>query len=82
MIPDFAHLSAIGTELTTSTQILNYGLLTSDIFLDVFLGIVSARRIIQTHAALSIHALHFTVVFTLVQIFLMLTYVTLTATSN
>lgn len=131
MITDFAHLSAIGTGLTTSTQILNYGLLASGIFLGVFLGIVSARTIIQTlfpnssyyfkliiftgisiassyaiyvgrflrfnswdifldvhtlfaqmHAAFSIHALHFIVVFTLVQIFLMLTYVTLTAKSN
>lgn len=126
MITDFAHLSAIGTGLITSHQILNYGLLATGIFLGVTLGITSARIVIQAllstrsnatklmlliiisvlssyaiyvgrflrlnswdlildfntvfvqmHDALSLHAMHFVLVFTFVQIFLMLTYVVL-----
>lgn len=126
MITDFAHLSAIGTGLINSTQILNYGLLAIGIFLGVSLGISSARIMLQTwlptssyivtfgvfsiisilssyaiymgrflrlnswdllldihnvilqmNHALSVHSLHFILVFTFVQIFLMIINVTL-----
>lgn len=47
MITDFAHLSSIGTDLVTSTQILNYGLLATGIFLGVSLGITSAHTVLR-----------------------------------
>lgn len=48
MITDFAHLSAIGTDLFTTTQILNYSLLATGIFLGVSMGLASARLILNT----------------------------------
>lgn len=123
MITDFVHLSAIGTDLTTSVQILNYSLLATGIFLGVSMGISSARLVInslfprstpfmrvlvftglsvlaayaiyigrylrlnswdllidiqhvfhQMHATFSTHALHFVLMFTGLQIFLMLIF--------
>jgi len=123
MITDFSHLSAIGTELLTTTQILNYSLLATGIFFGVTMGISSARIAIQTlfpksntfskfivfsfisalssyaiyvgrylrlnswdlvldfknvlidmHAAMSTHAIHFILIFTCLQIFLMLIF--------
>lgn len=49
MITDFAHLSAIGTELLTTTQILNYSLLATGIFLGVSMGLASARLILKSY---------------------------------
>lgn len=126
MITDFAHLSAIGTDLITSEQILNYSLLATGIFLGVSLGISSARLVIQAYLpnasqllklsaftiisilsagaiyigrylrlnswdllldvhdvlfqmqnALSTHALHFVLIFTFLQVFIMMTFVIL-----
>lgn len=126
MITDFAHLSAIGTDLITSEQILNYSLLATGIFLGVALGISSARLVIQSYLpntsqmfklsvftiisilssyaiyigrylrlnswdllldvhdvllqmqnALSTHALHFILIFTFLQVFIMMTFVIL-----
>lgn len=123
MITDFVHLSAIGTDLTTSVQILNYSLLAIGIFLGVSMGISSARLVInslfprstpftrvliftglsvlaayaiyigrylrlnswdllidmqyvfhQMHATFSTHALHFVLMFTGLQIFLMMIF--------
>lgn len=124
MITDFAHLSAIGTDLITSVQILNYGLLATGIFLGVSMGISSARIVIQSwfphsnqlnklvvftilsalsayaiyigrylrlnswdlfvdlqsvltqmHTSVSMHVLHFVLIFTFVQLFLMSIFV-------
>lgn len=49
MITDFAHLSAIGTELLTTTQISNYSLLATGIFLGVSMGLASARLILKSY---------------------------------
>lgn len=127
MITDFAHLSAIGTDLVTSVQILNYSLLATGIFLGVSMGISSARLVLQSwfpensqtkklfvftllsalsayaiyigrylrlnswdlfvdlhsvlaqmHASVSMHTVHFVLIFTFLQIFLMLIFVVFT----
>lgn len=47
MITDFAHLSAIGTDLSTLDQFLNYAILASGIFIGVLLGLASARMMAE-----------------------------------